>query len=294
MLRCLLEGVRRQDARTAEQISQRNDSFVLADWNYQFYGEYHDIAVDLPGIKQVLAQTGPNKEDVADVTSLKRRAILAIYRAIDRLPFLVPRLANDKVEIHLRDFRRYVTNEGGVADAAQRLLRELLLNAEADGRPTLLIGHSMGSVIAWDVLWKMTHELNPDFALDTFLTLGSPLGQKYIQMHLSGHGQRGAKRYPANIGHWTNVAAVGELTATDTRLANDFGEMVSLGLVNEIDDWESFNYLRDGGDGGGLNVHSEYGYLVNSVVAGIIADWWKSVMPGSARDKELKKDTVQV
>ena len=63
------------------------------------------------------------------------------------------------------------------------------------------------------------------------------------------------------------------MTAIDPVLKNDFGEMVDLQLVDDIEDIEIFNHYRLNGE---LNVHTEYGYLVNKVTAGIVADWWRA------------------
>ena len=87
--------------------------------------------------------------------------------------------------------------------------------ARESGRPILLIAHSMGSVIAYDSLWEMTHGTRDHARIDRLLTMGSPLGQNYLQKRLFGHDQTGKARYPDNIRRWTNLEAVGDLTAID-------------------------------------------------------------------------------
>ena len=104
--------------------------------------------------------------------------------------------------------------------------------------------------------------------------MGSPLGQNYLQKRIMGHAASGEDRYPNNIRRWTNLAAVGELTAINPSLRTEFGEMLELGLVESIDDVEVFNYFRLDGQ---LNVHAEYGYLVNEVTGRLVADWWREV-----------------
>jgi hypothetical protein len=93
-----------------------------------------------------------------------------------------------------------------------------------------------------------------------------------MQKRIHGAGQSGFDRYPNNIRHWTNLSAVGDLTALDPYLVNDFGEMLELGLVNRIDDAMIFTHFRLNGE---LNVHAEYGYFVNEKTAHTIVEWWR-------------------
>ena len=62
------------------------------------------------------------------------------------------------------------------------------------------------------------------------------------------------------------------MTAVDPQLKNDFGEMLELGLVESFEDAELHNYFRIDR---ALNVHAEYGYLVNEKTARTVADWWR-------------------
>ena len=197
---------------------------------------------------------------------------VTLYKAGDLMPFLIPRLANEKLELHLRDLRRYNRNDNDVADHTRRLLKVALEAACAAKRPVLLIAHSMGSVIAFDALWQMSRRENRDVNIDLWLTMGSPLGQSYIQSRLLGRDEHGGERYPANVSRWANVAAFGDMTSLDRRLANDFAEMLRLNLVEEICDYNTFNYYRSDDV---LNAHAEYGYLINETTAKIVIDWWR-------------------
>lgn len=270
---CLLEGVRRADPEAAAHMQERAGVFDVVGWNFDFYGVYRDIGLDRAGIAEVLKQRQASPRDIAEATSLRRRAVRWLYQLADRLPFLIPQIADENLELHLRDLRRYVKNTDDIAEATRRLVKLPLRAAAKAGRPIMLIGHSMGSVIAWDALWQLSREAR-DVRVDLFLTMGSPLGERTIQRCLLGTRAAGAERYPANVRRWVNIAAVGELTAIDRHLANDYRAMVELGLVEEIVDYEVYNYFRYGGE---LNVHSEYGYFVNDVTGRVIADWWRSV-----------------
>ncbi len=282
LLRCLLEGIERTDPATARAIRAQGRAFDIVGWTFDFYGEHRDIEPDLAGIERVLRQHGPTPADKAEAGSLKHRLVRWLYRAADRLPFLVPQVADEKLQLHLRDLRRYVSNDDDIADATRRLLKVPLRAAHKSGRPTLLIAHSMGSVIAWDALWQLSRQSGEDLEVD-LITLGSPLGQRHIQRRLKGSEESGERRYPDNIRFWINIAAYGEMTAIDMSIADDFAEMLRLGLVERIEDVAVYNWFRLNGE---LNVHSEYGYLVNDVTATHLLEWWRNAAGAGGRSPE--------
>jgi hypothetical protein len=283
LFRCLVEGVRRIDPESAGAIQQRESCFDVVSWTYDFYGKHRDIELDLPAIERLLRQPEATQDDIRRAVSLRRRALRWLYHLADYLPFLVPQLADERLELHLRDLRRYVHNEFEVADAVRRLVSLPLRAAAKSGRPILLIGHSMGSVIAYEVLWQMSRDSmdrdpidrdsKDDVQIDLFMTMGSPLGQRTIQRTLKGSTDHGLNRYPHNIRRWVNIAAFGELTAVDMTLRNDFADMIELGLIEDIEDHAVFNYYRSDGE---LNVHAEYGYLINEACATQVCNWWRA------------------
>lgn len=271
--RCLLAGIDRHDAAAASAIEATTGGFDIVSWTFDFYGEYRDFALDKAAVEDVIRVPHVYERDVAEARSWKRRVTRWIYKLGDRLPFLIPHIASERMELHLRDLRRYLKNDNGIAEHTRRMLKMPLRAATEAGRPILLIGHSMGSVIAYDTLWEMTHVDGDQVSVDLLMTMGSPLGQRYMQKRVKGSGLSGHDRYPQNIRRWINLSAVGDLTAVDPRLQNDFAELLTLGLVEEFRDDSLYNHYRLDEK---LNVHSEYGYLVNEVTAGIVADWWRS------------------
>jgi hypothetical protein len=272
LLRCLSAGLRRVDESVAEVVASTTGGFDIVSWTFDFYREHRDIGIDRASIADVISKPGVSERDVAEARSWGRRLTLWIYKLGDRLPFLIPHIASERTEMHLRDLRRYAQDDNGIAEHTRRMLKVPLRAATEGHHPLLLIGHSMGSVIAYDTLWEMSHNKRDHAAVDLLLTMGSPLGQRYIQKRLKGCTVRGASRYPHNIRKWKNLSAVGDLTAIDPRLRNDFGEMLELGLVESFEDVEIHNYFRLEGV---LNVHSEYGYLVNETTARTVAAWWR-------------------
>jgi len=274
LFRCLLAGLRHYDEKVALDIAANLHCFDIVSWTYDFYREHRDIGLDLEAIDAVIAQTEATARDQAEASSWKRRLARWVFAAADVMPFLMPHITNDRLELHLRDLRRYQLNQNEIAEHTRQMLKIPLRSAAESNRPVLLIAHSMGSVIAWDSLWQMSHNEHDHVHINTLLTMGSPLGQRFVQRRLQGFREEEGERYPLGIDRWVNLAAVGDLTAVDPDLADDFGAMVERGLVSAIDDRELHNYFRLDGV---LNVHAEYGYLANPVTAGIIADWWKSV-----------------
>jgi len=272
LLRCLLTGVHRVDAEVAGEIEAFPGAFDLVSWTYDFYREHRDMALDATAIEAVIEQHGASKQDIAEATSWKRQLTRGIFTLGDMLPFLIPHITSEQMAVHLRDLRRYQGDVNEIAQHTRRMLKVPLRAATEAHRPVLLIGHSMGSVIAYDALWELSHIGRDNVEVDMFLTMGSPLGQRYMQKRILGAGKSGFDRYPNNIRRWINLSAVGDLTALDPYHVNDFGEMLELGLVNRIDDEAMFTYFRLNGE---LNVHAEYGYFVNEKTAHTIVKWWR-------------------
>ena len=276
--RCLVDGVRRIDAPFAERLTNRDTLFSLAAWTHLFYDEYRDIALDLPSIDTALAQAAPTEEDRREARSLRNRLLRAVYLAGDAVPFLIPRLAGENMRITLGDVRRYARNEDNIGRTIRRNLRLALRKAWHAGRPVLLIGHSLGSVIAWDTLWELSRVDGVGGHVGLFLTIGSPLGQNVIQRNLKGAREHGRRRYPSNIEHWANVSAIGELTALDHRFENDFRDMLRFGLLRSLVDYRVYTHYRQDGE---LLVHSEYGYLLATETATLIRDFLRQHWPAS-------------
>jgi hypothetical protein len=272
LLRCLVAGVRRIDKQVAAEIESQPAAFDIVSWTYDFYRERQDFEIDRPAVEAVIRKRGADERDIAEATSWKRHLTRWIYRLGDTLPFLIPALANEQMAVHLRDLDRYLNDVNGVAAHARRMLKAPLLAAAEGGNPVLLIAHSMGSVIAYDSLWELSQGDYAGMRLDMLLTMGSPLGQRYMQKRLRGADRQGADRYPSNIRHWKNLSAVGDLTALERHLADDFGEMLELELVESLEDEILLSHFRSDGQ---LNVHAEYGYLVNDKTARTIVEWWR-------------------
>lgn len=274
LLRCLLHGVRRCDPDVADAIAA-SDSFSLVAWNSLLYSRPRDIGDDRHWVDRLLLQQSYREEDIREARPVKYRVARAMYQIGDHVPWLIPLIPDRRVKLSIRETEIYFSNHGNIGCRVRALQKEPLREAAANGDRVLLIGHSMGSVIAYDSLWELDHLEGLTRCADCFLTIGSPLGMRYVQRRLIGLGNSRPRIYPQNIRRWVNIAARGDLVALDPTLANDFAEMVRRHCVESITDVTDgvYNYYRDRH---GLNVHKSYGYLVNRHVARVITDWWEA------------------
>lgn len=271
--RCLLEGVRRASPEMHADLAKHADDFRTVDWNKAYYGKETSMAEELPWIDALLHQHGPSAEDMDEARQWRKRMTLLTYTLADYFPRLISVFADDAARSTIEETHRYFTNMGGSAELAHTKVIDALRPPLDAHEPVLLIGHSLGSVIAYNALWLMTHEHGVRQKVDTLLTLGSPLGMRFVKARLLGHGHLGTTRYPGSIREWINVSAVGDETALDSRLRDSYHEMIDYGLVENISDHlgRIYNHYRNDE---GLNPHRIYGYLVNPAVGQLIAEWW--------------------
>jgi len=174
------------------------------------------------------------------------------------------------------DVREYWNPDSDFASRVRWTLTEILAPALFAGDDILLVTHSLGTLIAYDNLWKLSHyaEHRDVFAtghkLARWITLGCPLGNPTVRKYLKGHRASGARRYPANIREWINVAAVGDYIAHDRTVRDDYRGMLGHGLIESIEDQRIVNLaIRHGRS----NPHHSTGYLIHPTVIEAIADW---------------------
>jgi len=271
LCRCLTAGLAWARPEAARTFTARSSCLTLVPWTYRFYGSYRDIALDRPGIDAILHEPEPSDEDLAQIESIARKIRRWMHLLGDAMPRFSRIIARPEMRLTMTEARRYLHDADGVATEIRAMLKAALRQAWEAGEDVLLIGHSLGSVIAYDTLWELSHEDRDAERVDLFLSLGSPLASRLIRENLRGVTRAGAERYPANIRRWKNFAARGELTALRPRLEPYFGEMVELGVLESLEDRiDLYNHFR--GDIG-LNVHKSYGYLVNDAVADTIGEW---------------------
>jgi subtilisin family serine protease len=145
----------------------------------------------------------------------------------------------------------------------QQMRRRLLdVIRPLGNEPFVIVAHSQGTMIAYDVL----HEVATTCAVSRFVTLGSPLGIQEVQDRL-----RKLLRLddtvdlpiPACIQRWDNFAARFDPVAADPLLADDFTNGTAKLRDHRIDNPSAWQ-IKD------FNPHDSRGYLANPDVRGVV------------------------
>jgi len=116
----------------------------------------------------------------------------------------------------LRDVNDFFFDE----DRREVMRESLLRRLEAGGGPFVIVAHSQGSMIAYDVLRSLPANR---FEIDLLVTIGSPLGLTEVQDQLKKFaGIRGRLATPEIVKRWVNVADPLDPVCADKTLADDY------------------------------------------------------------------------
>lgn len=130
----------------------------------------------------------------------------------------------------------------------------------------MLISHSMGTIIAYDVLSFVTPEIN----IDTFITIGSPLALPIVLSQIAAERKltqiNGFVKItaPENINKWVNYSDILDKIAFNYKLNDDFAPNTK--GVSPTDFLVTNNYQINGV----ANPHKSYGYLRTPEIANVI------------------------
>ncbi len=156
-----------------------------------------------------------------------------------------------------KDYRKRDEICGRLADCIRKNRRKKIM----------LVAHSMGSIIAWDVLTRWV----PDVKIDTLVTIGSPLGNPVVKSKLISEypGTDPVLRTPDNIiRNWYNLADFKDRVAINYILNDDF--LPNRHGIQPQDTLIRNNYEFEGE----RNPHKSYGYLRCPEMAGIISEFY--------------------
>ena len=120
--------------------------------------------------------------------------------------------------------KEYVRSDGQRFKVRQELRQRCLdelRNAQAEADKIVIVSHSMGTMVAYDVVRNCAE--CP--AIDTLITLGSPLGIREVQDELVAvDAGAGSVDFPAaKVGRWINIYdPIDPVAAASPRLSQDY------------------------------------------------------------------------
>jgi hypothetical protein len=162
------------------------------------------------------------------------------------------------------------SGESGPASMARHHIRQRLRDAIAryKGYDIMIVAHSMGSIIAFDVLSFMP----ADNRISTLVTIGSPLGlpvvvSRIAAEHKNDNPGKIMVTPPCIASRWINMADIMDKIAIHYKISDDFGKN-SLGIQPE-DILVRNDYIINGI----RNPHKSFGYLRTPEFTGILGDF---------------------
>lgn len=147
--------------------------------------------------------------------------VRSAVNSLSKIPWFAPygmAFAERFVSHALKQVTTYITNEDIRSAALNSVLK--LIGPETK----IIIGHSLGSVVAFEAAHLMTQ------SLPLLVTLGSPLGfQTIVYQRLRPQ----PPTFPAQVSRWVNVADCDDLVAAEPDLKGLFGENIPMGAIFE-------------------------------------------------------------
>ena len=159
---------------------------------------------------------------------------------------------------------QFTNNRAGTQTRAalRAVLRELIEQHQADD--LLVIGHSMGSIIAYDVLRSLR---DTDVKVRRLVTIGSPLGLANVKdkTRTEWDDKDGPFVPEVLTEGWANYGDRKDLVCTDLTLENEYKASGGFG-VQDV-------FVSNGYRHGEHNHHKSYGYLRTDSLAGYLKEF---------------------
>jgi hypothetical protein len=183
-----------------------------------------------PGGKDLLGEDpsiqGPEFQGRARTPALVQRALKQLsksryFAALGPERILIFELRQVRLYLHDPELRRAALDR-----AAAKITPET----------RVVIGHSLGSVVAYEALCE-----HREWQVDTFITLGSPLGIRNLVFERLTPKPEGAKGVRPPVRRWVNIADSGDIVALEKRLAQLFADVEDVAVHNG---WKSHDVER--------------------------------------------------
>jgi len=196
---------------------------------------------------------------------------------------------------HRWELQRYHTDTV-IAERIRRPLADRLrANWEADRR-VILIAHSLGAAVAYDVLWRFCHRSEAEYRayrkknVELLITMGAPLGDpdahdimlsgRWLAQRASPLKRHRRRAWLGNVRRWHNYSAFGDLICHGLDMKSEFFDGMCADLdqcrAGDFRDYRRlFNPYLD--PDGSPNPHKAFGYLAQPKLAQQLIRQFKAV-----------------
>lgn len=194
-------------------------------------------------IRATLAEDPAANAEAIEKGPLNWRWVQAILSTLDKVEPLSARL----VALVTADVAKYLANP-----AIHHAINKGVLGAFADHQDAVVVSHSLGTVVAYNVLMSRPHPF-AQVQVPLFVTLGSPLAVNAIKSRLRPH------TYPKPVGQWYNAMDPDDVVSLYPLSPKHFPTGGTITNQTDVDNWTD-------------NQHGIAGYLDDAKVAKRIFD----------------------
>lgn len=182
-------------------------------------------------------------------------------------------ITNKIIHSYFSDLEKYYMADSGENTdlPAKEIIRERLQSAlnKHRGKEILILSHSMGSIISFDVLSAN----QPVAEVNTLVTIGSPLGLPIIVSRIFAEQKKLRKettflKTPDSVlKRWVNVSDMEDNVALDHTLNDDFESNIHGVRAEDLFVYNDYEI------NGARNAHKIYGYLRTTEIAEVITSF---------------------
>lgn len=297
---CIIENIRVNDPEFAKKLDIQQNIFRSAYWAD---ATPHHIADDKWYVKNLRVQV---EKVIKERKKIKEQFHVGMAervgdffkdRGIDLVKLLAGALTfkDDVMKMFLRETELYDEDQY-IADKMRKPLEEALREAWDNNCDIALLAHSMGTFIAYDVLWRFSHRNVEGFKeynrkrVQLFVTLGSPLGDSTVRdlLFARHHKNKGIRQYPNNIDFWHNYSCLGDVVSHQYNFEDKFFKaMRQLKIFPKKPEYRAIDYanlhnpfevVKHPGNKNRekRNPHKSYGYLVQPRLSTWLIDFLKN------------------
>jgi hypothetical protein len=178
-------------------------------------------------------------------------------------------------------YKESCDNENCIQRKAKKIMIERIVSVlrKYEEFEIFLIGHSMGSILGFDALCFEV----PTSKINTFITIGSPLGQPFVVSKIASRQKTTRNRKamiqtPSAIEKsWYNFSDIEDVVALNYKLSTEFGQNDK--GVKPIDVLVKNNYIMNDKK----NPHSAFGYLRSKEFSAVLSAFIEEERPGLSR-----------